>query len=93
MSRKDGCRKEFFRDLSKGIFWGSRGGLEGVQGVGSKGGFEGWVRRREFMCALGEDVGVNAATEWFQKVSRFKGEPAAWVGLKGDLEGQVASID
>ena len=87
MSRKDGSRKEFLRDQSKGIFWGSRGGLEGVRGVGSKVGFEGWVRRVEFKCALGEDVGVNAVTEWFQKVSRFKGEPAAWVGLKGDLEG------
>ena len=53
----------------------------------SKDGFEEWVRRVEFKCALGEDVGINAATEWFQKVSRFKGEPAAWVGLKGDLEG------
>ena len=68
-------------------------GFEEWVGRGSRGGFKGWVRRVELKCALGEDVGVNAATEWFQKVSRFKGEPAAWVGLKGDLEGQVASID
>ena len=47
----------------------------------------------ELKCALGEDVGVDAATEWFQKVSRFKGELAAWVSLKGNLEGQLASID
>ena len=67
--------------------------MEGVQGVGSKGEFEGWVRRVELKCALGEDVGVDAATEWFQKVSRFKGELAAWVSLKGNLEGQLASID
>ena len=67
--------------------------MEGVQGVGSKGEFEGWVRRVELKCALGEDVGVDAATEWFQKASRFKGELAAWVSLKGNLEGQLASID
>ena len=67
--------------------------MEGVQGVGSKGEFEGWVRRVELKCALGEDVGVDAATEWFQKVSRFKGELAAWVSLKGNLEGQLAGID
>ena len=67
--------------------------MEGVQGVGSKGEFEGWVRRVELKCALGEDVGVDAATEWLQKVSRFKGELAAWVSLKGNLEGQLASID
>ena len=67
--------------------------MEGVQGVGSKGEFEGWVRRVELKCALGEDVGVDAATEWFQKVSRFKGELAAWVSLEGNLEGQLANID